>query len=674
MATKTTLELAVSKLRSSGLTEGHIEALGLDVFDASEMEAIHPTFKAVPALCFNYLHPLTGQPLSSRPKWPPLRRYRYLMDAGTSKGRALRYTQQSAIGCCAYFPRIIDWEVVLRDPDFSIVITEGELKAAKCCDVGVACIGLGGVWNFQSTQTFTGWLPELDLVDWVQRKVYIIYDSDATSNTNVIDALNRLAQELEQRGAIPFTVRLPDLVADGKTGLDDYLVRHPNPDQFRRFLQENRISLTLAQPLWDLNRKVAVVRSPHAVVELGTGNLVSPSSFKDSLYANLTHHEAKLKDDGELSLKKVQTAAAWLKWDMRHELKTLVYAPGKPLITDESYNTWKGWGTVPKAGNVQPFFQLLNHLFSTAPHAVLEWFTRWLAYPIQNPGTKMYTAAALHGLRQGTGKSLLFYTIGRIYGDNFTEVKQRDLHASFNGWAENKQFVLVDDVTGSGTEKREMADHVKTLITQRELRLNKKYIPDYTVADCVNYAATSNQPDAFFLEDDDRRFFVHEVTVDPLPKEFFSIYDEWLWGPENGAQAVHHHLLKVHMGSFDHKARALETASKRRMIASGKNDLALWCERLMVSPDSILKHKGVTIPYDLYSSRDLLALYDPTNQYKIGAGVMARALTRAGFRQVCEGTPVKWSSGYDRYFAIRNAAKWATATVPQVRTHLQSGR
>jgi hypothetical protein len=32
----------------------------------------------------------------------------------------------------------------------------------------------------------------------------------------------------------------------------------------------------------------------------------------------------------------------------------------------------------------------------------------------------------------------------------------------------------------------------------------------------VNYYLTSNHADALFLEDEDRRFFVHEVMVNPL--------------------------------------------------------------------------------------------------------------------------------------------------------------
>src|SRR5690606_17830809 len=153
------------------------------------------------------------------------------------------------------------------------------------------------------------------------------------------------------------------------------------------------------------------------------------------------------------------------------------------------------------------------------------------------PGVKMFSSAVVYGIKHGTGKSLIGYTLGRIYGKNFTEIKQKDLHSQFNEWAEARQFVMGDDITGS--DKRHDADILKTLITQQELRINPKYVSSYVVPDCINYFFTSNQPDAFFLEDDDRRFFVHEVKVGPLPEEFYMDYELWLH--TGGAAAVFHY-------------------------------------------------------------------------------------------------------------------------------------
>ena len=676
MPTKATLDLAVAKLKTSGLTHDHIKPLCLTVFDASETECMWNGAPKAPAIVFNYRDPRKpSQNLAPRPGWPPFKRVRLLGDnlPRDGKGRELRYTQEAGSGLCAYFPTLVDWPAIIGDPSVPILITEGELKAAKSCSLGVPCIGLGGVWSFLSTQAFVGFLPELEAVDWVKRRVYIVYDSDATQKPDVVEALNRLAHELEQRGAVPFTVLLPDLISGAKTGLDDYLVVNGDKDAFLHFIKHTRQSLTLAKPMWDLNKKIAVVKNPHTIVDLRDMTMMSPGAFKDSLFANLRCPELKVNPDGTMSQKSVPLAAHWLKWPFRHEVQGIVYEPGKPKLIEEKLNTWSGWGTKPVKGDVTPYLTLVDHLFKNAPKEAKEWFLRWCAYPIQHPGTKMYTSAVVHSREQGTGKSFLFYCLGRVYGKNFTEIRQNDLHNNFNGWAENKQLVLGDDVTGG--EQRHLADMLKAMITQKELRLNKKYIPDYTVRDCVNYAFTSNQPDAFFLEDDDRRFFVHEVMGPSLDFDFFTSLESWL-ATEDGGNALHYYLLNLKLGDFDHRARALTTNAKLRMLDAGRNDLASWCEKLRVDPDGVLMvpHTRMPMKGDLFSSKELMALFDPTNQHKVGPATMARALRRAGIIQAVEGMPVRWDKGCDRFFIVRNLPDWARATMSKVRDHLNKTR
>jgi hypothetical protein len=87
-----------------------------------------------------------------------------------------------------------------------------------------------------------------------------------------------------------------------------------------------------------------------------------------------------------------------------------------------------------------------------------------------------------------------------IYGHNFIKIKSKDLYDTW--WAENRQFVLGDEISGS--DKRAEADMMKAMITQEEVNINIKYIPQFSIPDCVNYYFTSNHADALFLEDEDR--------------------------------------------------------------------------------------------------------------------------------------------------------------------------
>lgn len=662
MATPSTQSkaLAVAKLGSSGLLPQHISA---SVVEAADMASLG--FQPYPALRIRYLHPLTQEPLRPRPHWPEFTRYRYLVDVPTTGKKPIRYTQPPNTGVCAFFPHIIDWQQVFEG-NGTIIITEGELKAAKACERGFPTIGLGGVWNFMGNAACTGFLPELELIPWPRRKVLIIYDSDARTKPDVIKALNALAHELELRGALPFTVMLPELTGEQKCGLDDYFIANPDPAAFKDFIRSNEQSLTLAQPLWEMNEQMAFVHDPGLVVNVKTGQFMNTQSFLTST-GNRLVTERKLNDDGTISMKSKPLPPAWMKWPLRREHGKITYLPGQQT-TPEEFNTWAGWKSAPVKGDVSKFLALIDHIFSTATKDDKTWFLRWLAYPIQNPGAKLYTAAVLHGAKKGTGKSFIGYCMREIYGTNWTEIKQDDLESTFNEWSVNKQFILGDDVTGN--EARSFADKLKHLITRKENRINRKFLPTYVVPDCVNYLFTSQQPDAFFLEDGDRRFFVHEVTCDPLSPAFYHDLEDWIIKGDHGRNHLHYYLLHLPLGDFDPRDKAPMTAAKAAMTSIGRSDLAQWVAELQENPDSVLRFGAQPLASDAYSSRDLLALYDPSGKTRTTSNAMARALKRAGFEMANKGEAISYGDQRERLFLVRNRERWANTKNAELLKHL----
>jgi hypothetical protein len=271
----------------------------------------------------------------------------------------------------------------------------------------------------------------------------------------------------------------------------------------------------------------------------------------------------------------------------------------------------------------------------------------------------------IHGLAQGTGKTLIGYTLGRIHGKNFTEIDQGSLHGDFNEWAEGKTLVLGDEITGS--DRRADADVLKRLITQQRVRVNKKFVPTYEVPDCCNFLFTSNHPDAFFLEDDDRRHFIHEVTAGPLPDVFYAEYGIWL--DSGGSSYLFDWLLSRDISEFNPAARAPRTQARDRMTLDTKSDLGAWIEHLKRDPDDLLMLGEQRLPGDLFTSRQLHALYDPTGRTQVSINGIGRELRRAGFSQVAGGRPVEGHDGRrERYYAIRNADRWTT------RDHIDAAR
>jgi putative DNA primase/helicase len=133
----------------------------------------------------------------------------------------------------AFFP-LGFWQRI-SDTSTPILVTEGEFKSLAATAAGFACIGLSGVWNWtakrprRATGKATGirtLIPDLEMIHWNGRNVFIVFDSDAAEKDEVRLAERDLAEILRGRGATVRVVRLPGLLPDGKTGLDDFLVHH----------------------------------------------------------------------------------------------------------------------------------------------------------------------------------------------------------------------------------------------------------------------------------------------------------------------------------------------------------------------------------------------------------------------------------------------------------------
>lgn len=585
-------------------------------------------------------------------------RYRYLQQpkltgfAAQTKRKPLKYVQAPNSLNKLYFPPVIDWEEVAGDCLTPILITEGEFKSASACiNTEYPCIGLGGVWSWQSGKRKMPLIPDFEEIKWEQRPVYIVYDSDAVTNPMVMQAENALARALTNIGAEPHIVRLPMGDDDAKMGLDDFIV-HRGVEALDDLLEGAEVWAS-AQELHKLNEEVVYVRDPGLIIRLDNLQRMSPRAFTDHAYSTRTYFEEVATAKSVTRVKK-SAPKEWINWPSRAEVPRVTYAPGEDKITDKrELNIWPGWGCEPKSGDITPWSDLLDHLFKGEPKA-RQWFERWCAWPLQHPGDKVYTSAVVWGLVHGTGKSLVGYTLGKIYGRNFTEVDDEILRASHNEWAENKQFVMGDEVTTG--DKRSVSDRMKTMITRQQLRLNPKYIPSYTVPDVINYYFTSNHPDSFFLEDDDRRYFIHEVKGLAKPDSFYKNYEKWMGGRNvvgPGIPALFHHLLTLDMGDFSGTSRALMTKAKLDMMSQSRSDLGSWVAALKEDPDTVLRASGHVVKYKLWRSEDLLSLYDPESKKRVTSNGMSREMARQGFRKAADGQGVRTMDGQCRLWVIR---------------------
>lgn len=227
-------------------------------------------------------------------------------------------------------------------------------------------------------------------------------------------------------------------------------------------------------------------------------------------------------------------------------------------------NTWRGWPMNPKNGTCDKLLSTLQYLCSGEQNSreLFMWVLRWMAYPLQHPGAKMASAIILHG-PQGTGKSAVFQSYAKIFGDYSTILNQRGLEDKFNSdWADSKLFILAEEVV-TRAEMWHIKNELKELVTGEWIRVNPKNIAAYRQRNQVNIVYLSNENQPLPIENDDRRHCVI-WTPPQLEEEFYDAL--WLEIENGGIAAFYHYLLNLDLADFHPKKRPPMTQAKQNLI------------------------------------------------------------------------------------------------------------
>ncbi len=334
-----------------------------------------------------------------------------------------------------------------------------------------------------------------------------------------------------------------------------------------------------------MNKRFAWIEEYSLIYRPDYNKFIKPQSLKEE-FANRTVLEAIGN-----SSKKLSHADIWMKSPNRRQHTRIVMNPAQGGVTAENeLNLWSGFNVKPAGGNVRQFLRLSNWLFPNKKER--RYVLKWLAHLVQNPGIKMHVALVVWSTMQGVGKNLFFECIRSIIGDRHsTTIGKNELSSQFDGWAKNKIFVLGDEVLGA--DKRVDADRLKVFITGTTIQLNEKFQPAMEQENLLNFVFLSNHCNAVYIGNNDRRYFVVEVTADKLPtsdaKEFVA------WKNNGGLEALLYFLQHLNLADFDPKAPAPLTESKNEMIADNKTELETWVASIMsAGPLNVFNREVVT--------------------------------------------------------------------------------
>lgn len=630
----------LAKAATSGLKLSDVAKLKLAPYTADSLK----TIKGLP----EYLAAFQIPYFDFNGKQTKFFRVRYLEQPGGFAAlvqKPLRYAQVANTVNEIYLPPFVNWKELAKT-DRAVFITEGELKAACAVKHGFNCVGIGGVSMFSNRKRGHTILPQFKEFVWEDREAYIVFDSDAVNNPDILRAESMLCRELTDLGAHPIIVRLPAL-GEGKTGLDDFLEhKQGGADAFMELVAVGEDYLP-SQILHKLNEEVIFVASPNIVFNPLKEIHMRPSDFVKSHYANWRMIIATANGFSERP-----AGQEWLNWAHRSEVLNFTYAPGEEQIYAGKLNLWKPWPYQPVKGDVSLWHKVMDHIFTgTSPEARV-WFEKWVAYPMQHPGAKHKTACLWWG-GQGVGKSFVAETIMRLYGNhNSTKFGNVQLSSPFNSWAEHKQFAVGEEIVVHSNEKKSIGEMLKTLITDTTISIRRLYLNPYDLPNCMNTMLLTNHAAGLKLEEDDRRFFVHHVKASKMPPDLYKPFHLWAHSAE-GLSALFYYFLTLDLKGFDPQAAALHTSDRYDMISGGRSEHGVWVAALKEDPDETLRLGKAPIKYMLFSVEELMTLFKARHERsQITVTTLANELAMQGFKKVYPGV-IRTQVGSKRLWMIR---------------------
>lgn len=289
------------------------------------------------------------------------------------------------------------------------------------------------------------------------------------------------------------------------------------------------------------------------------------------------------------------------------------YLPGADIFAhapkDPSsivWNTYVQPSIVPKEGKTPNFDRYINTMFDKPGDKDV--VLNYMAHRLQNP-TAIHTFCLLVFGNHGSGKTLFAQLLGTLVGlDNFNLVKAGDVKSQFNGWAMDKQVILLDECFDLGT--LEIANALKMLVGAKEVSINRKNKNQIKVKNHADYILTSNYTDAVRMDKGERRYYVIETNRDMKTDsdETLSVVDPihaMVQDRNEEArlelQAVYHKLLNRDLSNYNPHTLPARTNAMEAMIKANRSD---WQSFLIEAIDN--KEHGFA--FDAYAISDIATL------------------------------------------------------------------
>ncbi len=396
-----------------------------------------------------------------------------------------------------------------------------------------------------------------------------------------------------------------------------------------------------------LNYRFVYLMDQERYYDCETGCKYSNSAFKKAF----AHIEHGFSND-QLMLKSKVTL----------KVEQQVYEPHRPAIMKLPHgrlelNVWKDPEIEPIKGDPSIFVDHVRYLFPDDYRFNI--VMKFLAFCIQKEGEKIHYALIIAG-QQGNGKSFLGRVLGWLLGaQNVSPVGNQELTSQFNPWAGDTSLILIEELMMG--KRQDVANKLKTLITEPTIVINDKNEKLRTAHNKANIIAFTNYDVPIFLEKGDRRYCFADSLVEPRSEEYYNRL--WDWTKQN-LGVILHCLQEWDLTGFNPKSHAPYTEEKGRLLQETE-ELHKKCLRKDIENNIGVFHKDI-ICLDEFMRHDIEDVFcgkkvEVPHTIKGSKQKSGRLMKEMG---MCKHSTVRYNDQGDKknLWSIRNHEKWKNAT------------
>jgi hypothetical protein len=330
----------------------------------------------------------------------------------------------------------------------------------------------------------------------------------------------------------------------------------------------DRLPLTLADYVFNI--------TDNMIEQLSRGCSIKPAAFKTDLRKMTVRQPdgkggSVFKRVNEFSLwqQSEQRVTVYGKSNMPNTREKLVEFDGELRINSYCPPRWSHLAATEEHPDVVRFLDFLTYLIPEER----EWnyFINWLASKVQDPtfrgaGILMVTPT------MGIGRDTLAKMCSVLVGEqNYIGTDMKDINGNFNEYMDSL-FMYVGEVSTAKKDKWELFEKLKDTIDPlpKMVVINHKCDRKTRQMTYLSTLMATNNLDALFIPEGDRRFMVIANALVPETPEFFKSLAEWLRG--DWADALGSWLAGIDIKDFDGFAPAYVTDAKTAMTAATESE------------------------------------------------------------------------------------------------------